>query len=175
MDNVILQQAHQLVDQLQDGAGHIAVSVLQTLNQAAQPFAGTFTQVLGIRFTAYGEGRCSATLEVQPHLLNPLGIAHGGVAFSLADSACGGAALSALGERRLVTQDMQIRYHGPARAGILTAHAETIHKGSRTLTTQCRVTQNDVLIASVTGTFAILSPEELHALQEKTPSIEIGR
>ena len=77
--------------------------------------------------------------------------------------------MSALGERRLVTQDMQIRYHGPARAGILTAHAETVHKGSRTLTTQCRITQNDILIASVTGTFAILSADELNALKEKMP------
>ena len=162
----ITTQAHDLFDQLDDDTRAIPLSVLRTLSQPRQVVTGSFTQVLGLAYTAIGDGRCSATLEVQPHLLNPLGIAHGGVAFALADSTCGGAALSALGERRLVTQDMQIRYHAPARAGTLVAHAETVHKGSRTITTQCRITQNDVLIASVTGTFAILSPDEITSIKE---------
>jgi len=86
----------------------------------------------------------------------------------LADSACGGAALSALGEPRILTQDMQIRYHGPARLGTIVASAEVVHQGQRTITVQCRVNQAGILIASVTATFAILSPAEMTAMKSTT-------
>jgi acyl-CoA thioesterase len=125
--------------------------------------------MLGMQFHEMADGRCTASLEVKEHLLNPLGIAHGGVAFSLADSACGGATLSALGSARMVTQDMQIRYHGPARPGKIVAQAKVIHHGQRTVTTQCLVTQNSLLIASCTATFAILSDQEAATLRSHGP------
>ncbi|HET6446784.1 MAG TPA: PaaI family thioesterase [candidate division Zixibacteria bacterium] len=153
-------QAHVLVDNLNFEAGTIALSALRSIDDS-QSHAGPFTRLLGLTFHEVGDGRCTASLKIKHHLLNPLGIAHGGVAFSLADSASGGAALSALGEPRIVTQDMQIRYHGPARSGIILAEAEVLHHGQRTITTSCRVSQNDTLIASVTATFAILSKQEI--------------
>jgi acyl-CoA thioesterase len=115
-------------------------------------------------FQEFGDGRCVASLEVNSHLLNPLGIAHGGVAFSLAASASGAAAVSVLGQPRIVTQDMQIRYHGPARPGRITAEASVLHHGTRTISTQCLITQEEILLASVTATFAILSDQELELL-----------
>jgi acyl-CoA thioesterase len=157
-------QAHLLIDTLTFEAGTIALSALRSID-GSQSHAGPFTRLLGVTFHDFGEGRCKASLEVKHHLLNPLGIAHGGVAFSLADSTSGGAALSALGEPRIVTQDMQIRYHGPARLGIIVAEAETVHHGQRTITTSCRVTQAEILIASVTATFAILSEQELQLVR----------
>jgi uncharacterized protein (TIGR00369 family) len=66
-----------------------------------------------------------------------------------------------MGAPVFVTQDLQMRYHGPARMGEIIAEAEVVHLGKRTITTQCRITQNDILIASATGTFAILSEKEI--------------
>ncbi|MCI0398304.1 MAG: PaaI family thioesterase [Chloroflexi bacterium] len=160
----IIAQAHMLVDTLTFDAGNVALSALRTLGESAR-HGGPFSQLLGIHYDAFGDGRCTALLEVKHHLLNPLGIAHGGVTFALADSACGCAAFSALGEPRMVTQDMQIRYHGPARPGQIMAQAEVVHLGRRTITTQCRITQNDLLIASVTATFAILSDSEVQEIR----------
>ncbi len=154
-----------LLAALSADAGAIARAVLEALSQPAQAPVGAFGQLLGVRFSQFGDGRCAGSLVVGDHLLNPHGIAHGAIAFALADFVCGGAALSALGEPRLVTQDMQIRYHGPVRPGPLDAEAETVHLGSRTITTQCRVSQNGTLVASVTGTFAILSPVEVDNLR----------
>lgn len=114
-----------------------------------------------MKFHNMADGQCTTSLEVKEHLLNPLGIAHGGVTFSLADSACGGAALSTLGAPRIVTQDLQIRYHGPVRPGELIAQAEVVHFGTRTITTQCRVTQKGILVATVSATFAILNEDEM--------------
>jgi acyl-CoA thioesterase len=157
-------QAHVLIDTLTFEDGTIALSALKSISDS-NSHGGPFSRILGITYHEFGEGRCEASLEVKQHLLNPLGIAHGGVAFSLADSASGGAALSALGEPRIVTQDMQIRYHGPARLGMIEADAEVLHHGQRTITTFCRVSQDQTLIASVSATFAILSGQELSALR----------
>lgn len=160
----VIAQSHVLVDSLQFKDGTVALAALRAISDG-QSHAGPFAQLLGLTFVAFGDGRCTAELNVREHLLNPHGIAHGGVAFALADSACGGAALSVLDAPRLVTQDMQIRYHGPARPGKILAEAEVIHHGRRTITTQCRVTQNEILIASVTATFALLSENELRDVQ----------
>ncbi|HSG15248.1 MAG TPA: PaaI family thioesterase [Anaerolineae bacterium] len=160
----VIAQTHTLVDALTFDQGVLALSALRTIGDTS-PRAGEFAQLLGMSFDEMADGRCTAFLQVKQHLLNPHGIAHGGVAFSLADSACGGAALSAVGEARILTQDMQIRYHGPARLGKILAHAEVIHHGQRTITVQCRIAQSEVLIASATATFAILSPAELSAMK----------
>ena len=161
-------QSHIIVDTLTFDSGTIALSALRTLSDSPKQ-GGPFAQMLGMQFHEMSNGRCTASLEVKEHLLNPLGIAHGGVCYSLADSACGGATLSALGSARAVTQDMQMRYHGPARPGKIVAQAEVLHHGQRTVTTQCQVTQNGMLIASCTATFAILSDQEAATLRSRVP------
>lgn len=156
----IIAQSHLIVDGLTFEAGSVALSALRTLDEG-QTHGGPFSRLVGVKYLSFGDGKCKASLDVRQHLLNPLGIAHGGVTFSLADSTCGGAALSAMGEPAFVTQDLQIRYHGPARMGEMIAEAEVVHLGKRTITVQCKITQNEILIASVTGTFAILSEQEV--------------
>jgi acyl-CoA thioesterase len=162
----VIAQSHVLVDSLTFKDGTIALAALRTIGDSPSQ-AGAFAQLLGLEFDEISNGRCTASLEVKEHLLNPHGIAHGGVTFSLADSTSGGAALSVLGTPRIVTQDMQIRYHGPVRPGAIVARAEVVHHGQRTITTQCRVTQNDLLVATVTATFAILSDKEVKAIAGK--------
>lgn len=156
----VIAQAHVVVDSLTFKEGTIALSAIRTIGDSSSNI-GAFSQLLGMKFHNLADGQCTASLDVKEHLLNPLGIAHGGVTFSLADSACGGAALSALGAPRIVTQDMQIRYHGPVRPGEITAQAEVVHLGSRTITTHCRVVQNEILVATVSATFAILDENEI--------------
>ena len=160
----VIAQNHMIVDTLTFSEGVVAQSALRTISETTDQ-AGAYAQLLGLSFQEMREGRCTATLQVRQHLLNPHGIAHGGVTFSLADSTCGGAALSAVGKPRILTQDMQIRYHGPAKRGIMEASAEVIHLGKRTITVQCLVRQEGMLIASATATFAILAESEMSALQ----------
>jgi acyl-CoA thioesterase len=156
----VIAQNHLLVDTLNFKEGVSAQSALRTIGETGDG-AGAFAQLLGMRFEKIDGGCCTVSLQVRQHLLNPHGIAHGGVTYSLADSACAGAAQSSLGEPRILTQDMQIRYHGPARLGLIVASAEVIHHGQRTISVRCIVEQIESLIASGTATFAILSPEEI--------------
>lgn len=144
----------------------------QLVNAAADAIAtsegalGAFTRLLGIKFTHIDNGKAQAELIVRPHLLNTIKIAHGGVTYALADSVSGAAAMSGLGQP-VVTQDMHMRYHAPVRfdaALPLMAEANIVHLGSRTIVTDCRVEQNDILVASASATFAILSIAELQSV-----------
>jgi acyl-CoA thioesterase len=165
----IIAQSHLLVDTLDFQSGTVALSALRTIGDA-NARAGPFAQLLGVTFSHFGGGRCTATLQVRHHLLNPHGIAHGGTTFALADTACGGALLSVLGNPRMVTQDMQIRYHGPARLGVIEAAAEVVYLGKRTATIHCQVSQEGLLIATVSATYALLSQEELAELRPAGPA-----
>lgn len=156
----IIAQSHTIVDSLNFDQGTVALAALRTIYDSPAN-AGPFARLMGMSFHEMNDGICRTSLDIKHHMLNPHGIAHGGVAFSLADSTCGGAAASKLGSPRIVTQDMLIRYHGPVRPGLLSAEARVVHHGQRTITTECKVSQNEILVASVTATFAILSDEEL--------------
>ncbi len=46
-----------------------------------------FSQWLGIEVDAIAAGSCTLRMRVQPNMLNGFGVAHGGITFSLADSA----------------------------------------------------------------------------------------
>ncbi len=46
-----------------------------------------FSQWLGIELVAVEEGSCSLRMRVRAEMLNGFGVAHGGITFSLADSA----------------------------------------------------------------------------------------
>ena len=53
-----------------------------------------YAALLGIRVEEIGPGTARATLHLEDRLLNPVGVPHGGVYFSLADTACGSAMAS---------------------------------------------------------------------------------
>ena len=55
-----------------------------------------FAELLGMRPTSMGDGRARFELDVAPSHLNPNGTLHGGVIYSLADSAMGAALFSQL-------------------------------------------------------------------------------
>lgn len=46
-----------------------------------------FSQWLGIRILEVGVGSCTISAEIRPDMVNGFGICHGGISFSLADSA----------------------------------------------------------------------------------------
>ncbi len=46
-----------------------------------------FSQWLGMELVEMGEGTCSLRMTVRPEMLNGFKVAHGGITFSLADSA----------------------------------------------------------------------------------------
>ena len=112
-----------------------------------------FIQRLGIHLEALRPGYARAVKTVTAEDLNPLALPHGGVYFSLADTACGGA-MAACGTAA-GTGNASFSFLKSAREGeVLTAEAREIQAGRTLAVLEARVTGGDgTLLALGTFTF----------------------
>ncbi len=108
----------------------------------------------------FDDGRAVGTLTLDERHMNPNAVAHGGVCFTLMDTAMGGAVMTTLEEGfGCATVEMQTRFHRGARSGTLTAVAEVMNRGRRIVHVQARTTDDEgQLVASATASFAIIEP-----------------
>jgi acyl-CoA thioesterase len=89
-----------------------------------------FSQWLGIERLEEGPGFCTLQMIVRAEMVNGFSIAHGGITFSLADSALAFAANSH-GEKA-VSVDTQISHLRPVQTGdVLLARATEVHRSRR--------------------------------------------
>jgi len=85
-----------------------------------------FSQWLGVRVESVSQGFCRISLTVRKEMLNGFGIAHGGIAFSLSDSALAFASNSH--NKKSLVLDTSMSFTTPAREGDdLTAVAEELN------------------------------------------------
>jgi acyl-CoA thioesterase len=90
-----------------------------------------FSQWLGIEVIEAGEGYCKIKMVIRKEMVNGLGITHGGIAFSLADSAFAFACNSR--NSFSVALDTAINFIKPVYLDdVLTAEAKEIHNGKST-------------------------------------------
>jgi acyl-CoA thioesterase len=88
------------------------------------------SQSLGMRITAVAPGSCTVVMTVRPDMCNGHGICHGGMIFTLADSAFAFACNS--GGEPTVAAGASIDFLAPGRAGDeLTATARELWRGGR--------------------------------------------
>ncbi|MCV6584274.1 MAG: hydroxyphenylacetyl-CoA thioesterase PaaI [Marinibacterium sp.] len=106
---------------------------------------------MGMELIAVGEGRAELALNVAAHHCNGLDICHGGVTFSLADSAFAFACNSR--NQATVAQHNMISFVAPARLGDrLTATAHEVSLTGRSGIYDVRVRNQDgTLIAEMRG------------------------
>ncbi|TDO26601.1 hydroxyphenylacetyl-CoA thioesterase PaaI [Sediminibacterium goheungense] len=90
-----------------------------------------FSQWLGIEVLEIQEGYSRIQMTVRPEMVNGFGIVHGGIAFSLADSAF---AFACNNRNNLsVALDTSINFTKAIQVGnVLTAEAKEIHNGRST-------------------------------------------
>jgi acyl-CoA thioesterase len=90
-----------------------------------------FSQWLGIEVLDIKEGYSKIKMTVRPEMINGFGIVHGGIAFSLSDSAFA----FACNNRNVlsVALDTSINFTKPVHVGdTLTAEAKELHNGKST-------------------------------------------
>jgi acyl-CoA thioesterase len=81
-----------------------------------------FSQWLGIERVEVGEGRCVLRMTIREEMCNGFGIAHGAIAYALADSALAFAANTR--GRQAMSVETSISHLAPLRAGeSISAHA----------------------------------------------------
>ncbi|MBI4637126.1 MAG: PaaI family thioesterase [Candidatus Rokubacteria bacterium] len=118
---------------------------------------GPLVRLLGIRRTSSGNGACRFDLTVRPEHMNPYGVVHGGVVYSLVDTAMGGALVSQLGPgERCATLEIKINYLAPVSEGTLAADARVVARTRRIGVLDATVRDGgDRLVAVATGSFYI--------------------
>ena len=111
-----------------------------------------FSQWLGIEVVDIKEGYSKITMKVREEMINGFGIVHGGIAFSLADSAF---AFACNNRNNLsVALDTSINFTKPVHVGdSLTAEAKELHNGKSTGLYHITIkNQNEHIVALFKGT-----------------------
>lgn len=118
-----------------------------------------FARMLGLQMVERGGGRCTMAIDIERERhFSPQGAAHGGVAYSLADSAMGGALTSMLPDDRwCATLEMKFNYHVRVDEGRLTCEAVVLHRGKRIANVEAKLYQHGRLVSSANGNFAIFA------------------
>lgn len=124
-----------------------ALSVVQHMMQH-----DLFSQWLGIEVLEIKEGYSKIKMSVRNEMINGFGIVHGGIAFSLADSAFA----FACNNRNIlsVALDTAINFIKPVHVGdTLTAEAKELHNGKSTGLYHISITnQHEHIVAVFKGT-----------------------
>ena len=118
-----------------------------------------FAQLLGIKVDSIEPGHAVLSLEMRDDLMRNRGIAHGGVAATLIDSAMAMAIQPMLGANESTTTvDLTIHYLRPLREGTARASARVVRAGKRVITVSAELfDHNEKLAATAISTYLRLS------------------
>jgi acyl-CoA thioesterase len=105
-----------------------------------------------------GEGTATAAIECDARHMNPHGAVHGGVLYTLVDTAMGAATMSVLDAASLcATIEIHFRYLSPVFSGRVQADVRVVKSGRRIVHLDADVTdQQGKLVAKASGSFAVL-------------------
>jgi acyl-CoA thioesterase len=107
-----------------------------------------FSQWLGINILDAEPGYCKLKVFVRPEMCNGFGVAHGGIAYSLADSAL--AFASNAHGRKAVSIETSISHIKPIQVGdMLIATATEKHLSSRLAIYEISITKQDNTLAAL--------------------------
>jgi acyl-CoA thioesterase len=108
------------------------------------------SRALGMRLEAVGPGTATLRMTVRDDMVNGHGIGHGGLTFTLADSAFAFACNSY--NRRTVAAGAEIRFRAPTRVGDeLVATAVERDRDGRDGTYDVTVTAGETVVATFVG------------------------
>lgn len=152
------RQLLQLYDNLPPDVRSLAIEALRRLDSRDQ-ISGPFGWLLGYHYTSIKPGEVECAIEVTRSHLNPGGVAHGGVLYSVADAAMGAAVMSLVEPgQRCVTAELKVNYLQAVAAGRVVARAKVVRKGGRLATVTAEVRDaDDEVVGLALGTFVILT------------------
>lgn len=129
-----------------------------------------FTQHVGIEFAEKAPGRSRWVLDLQPIHTNTHGVVHGGVLFTLADTAMGSALFGALQPEQIcATINIKINYFKPVFKGRVTCDSEVVNQGKNVAHLEATMRVDGVMVARASGDFAIFKPKATEVDMKKPP------
>jgi len=114
---------------------------------------------LGVTVDDERPGEAEASIDVGERHLNPNGVVHGGVVFTLVDTAMGRATIFVLDEGSYCASiEVSVRFLRAVTEGWMTARVTVLQAGRRIVQQEGRVTVDgeDRPIVSASGSFAVL-------------------
>jgi 1,4-dihydroxy-2-naphthoyl-CoA hydrolase len=104
-----------------------------TLEKLQERSRNTLAEHLGIRVTEIGPDYLRATMPVNSHTRQPMGILHGGASVALAETVGSLAANLCVDVEKYVCvgQEINANHLRPAASGLVTATARSFHIGGR--------------------------------------------
>jgi uncharacterized protein (TIGR00369 family) len=129
---------------VEDAESRRALSGLEYMRQlvAGEREASGMARLMNMRLVEVSEGRAVFAVEPDERHYNGIGIAHGGLAATLLDSALGCAINTAMPAGRVFTTlEMKINYVRPMRreTGEVRCEARVLHAGGRVATAEGRI------------------------------------
>ena len=118
-----------------------------------------FSRWMGIDVVHVSEGHCTLQMTVRDDMLNGFGVCHGGILFSLADSAIAFAS-NTRGKKALTLEDNISFLHKAMPGDLLTATTEELSSTRNTGVYAVTIKHEDELIAVFKGT--VYRREESH-------------
>ena len=142
-------------------AGRTGLQMLQAMIDGELP-APPIAQALGFLLVEVGDGFSVFEADTGPHLLNPLGIVHGGWALTLIDSVTGCAVHTTLPpDVGYATVETKVNFIRPilADSGRVRGEGRVISRGRQVLTAEGKLTDSrGRLLAHGTSTLLVLAP-----------------
>lgn len=118
-----------------------------------------FSERVGLEFTDLEAGYSRGVLDVTDELLNPNGVLHGAVLYTMADTGMGAATQTELAEdERCATIEVKINYLRPVRAGRVVCETTLVRKGRSVAYLESDLSNDGETVARATGSFSVFSP-----------------
>lgn len=120
-----------------------------------------FGDLIGLEFLELKEGTSRCRIELIPRLMNPHGVVHGGVIYSMADTGMGGALYTRLDPQQIcATVEIKIHYFRAVSKGTLECTTRIVHLGKRIAVLESDVSCDEISIARALGTYSIFEIQE---------------
>ena len=132
-----------------------------TIEELQKKCANTFISHLKIVFTEVGDDYLKAEMPIGPYLMQPMGIMHGGVSCSLAETVGSAAANYCVDAKTeyCVGLDINTNHIRPVTSGVLTATARPYHIGKKTQVWSIEIRDDQNNLVSITRLTLVALPK----------------
>ena len=133
-----------------------------SLEELQKRCVNSFISHLNIVFTEVGDDYLKAEMPLGDHLMQPIGIMHGGASCSLAETVASAAANYCVPQTHYcVGLDINTHHLRPATTGVLTATARPYHLGKKTQVWSIEIHDGENNLISISRLTLMALPKNL--------------
>lgn len=131
---------------------------MQAINQKRERQSAYLSGFMGLKGKFIAEDVYEFRIPVTPFMMNRVGIVHGGITATIADSTMGSLINQILPDGYgAVTAEMKVNYLKPGVGKELISQAKLVHQGQQLVVAQCEIKdENEKKIAFASGSFYVI-------------------